>query len=385
MLYLLPLLIIGAVISAIVINHQQKQKFIFNPNEKKYNTDLTPMTDYPYKIQKDKDGLTYHNKTQSDYEFITRLFNLLSRNQTDYEYEPAEIQYTRDDIDFNRKEQLDVLIQPVINNINQITKNYLDIVFVNYENVVIRNIKNSNLKSWTINFTVWSKKLAQGYRIQTQLIIDFIELNSQQKKDMLTNRGQNVALQTTPEHPKYFLGYPNTNQYIPLPFNVIITGNQVISAQGVSYPVPMKFHELVVNTIEVFNSNLTLLAGEKATEKQTDGVGAGTLEFSTVSYHDTPYIEQYKARNKWIPLYTQPTDLEAYPCTPQPTQTWNSLGVPPKSAHPTKQCPGLRSSLDQQPLTASFDPSIFNNPRNNTEYQNMFSLFTNAGGQTRGF
>ena len=112
------------------------------------------------------------------------------------------------------------------------------------------------------------------------------------------------------------------------------------------------------------------------------GANAIPYDYTLWKGPNNAYLEPASIRNKWPTLKSQPKNLKAWPCTPMP-EYWNMFGVYP-NVKPTKNCPGIRSSLTQQPLTASYDPSMFNNPRGDNSYDWLFRLSRSIPGMPFG-
>jgi len=403
-MYIIPIIILGAIVTLLLFNNKQFQKTYSVPNYKQYNTGLQKIMDYPDKLKIDTDKPYFTNKTNNDYESLIYFMNYLSQNQVKFNYNDELTLYTRNDIDQYRREEIYTLINPILERINEMAQNKFRFHFVGVENVRKQTIKDTNFRSYIIDFNVWDIRTYSGYRLRGEIIM-VPQITSKKPDDKL-----NVAKLTTPEFPKYFGGYPTVNQLIPLPSQVSVTGKFVMTDGGIDYPTPTPYSTLFLNWIEIFNSNLTLNAEAKYVENGVGGTPSGNLEFSTVikedevllknanpltayvggeiknnlesspiSNADTMYSEPAKAANQWIRLYSQPQKLQAWPCTPYP-KTWNEWGVPDKIPPETKNCHGHRSSMQQTPLTVSYDPSMFNNPRNSTSYQWMFNLENGGAG-----
>jgi len=340
------------------------------PNEKKYNTNLTKYTEIS--------TLPYTNKTQENISDYLKLFNEVSKGQKEVKLEDRVDIWTYNDISENEKEQLNSILLPVLEKLNKLGNQ--EFVLYNYEGCQVNKVKGMPYTSYIIDFNVWELKKQMGLRLRTQIIIDIDNCKEKNLGDL------NVAEMTTPEFKRYYNGYPSFNQWIPVPIMVIPTGNEANgTGVGVSYKKPCKYYHLALNWIEIFNSNLTLRAEDRYVENGIGGVEEGTLEYTRVHGVHTPYIEPYQKRNPWIKLNTQPPNIKAWPCTPNP-KTWGFLGVPDEMPKMTPDCPGRRTALKQQPLTVSEDPSMFNNPRNRDMYHWMFALETGgSGGISRNF
>jgi hypothetical protein len=184
---------------------------------------------------------------------------------------------------------------------------------------------------------------------------------------------QTCAQVTTPAFPETNIGYPSFEQMIPLPTQVIVTGKDVLSDKGINTKTPENIFGLYLNSARVLNSDLTLGSNNlNNLKRRIPGVSDTTIESSDYTGSSTPYIEKAVLRNKWPTLDSQPKDRKAWPCTPVP-QEWNDLGLYPK-VHPTKNCPGIRWSTTQQPLTPEWWYASIGVPRNSGQYYWLFDL-----------
>jgi hypothetical protein len=75
------------------------------------------------------------------------------------------------------------------------------------------------------------------------------------------------------------------------------------------------------------------------------------------------WIQPAVVRNKWPRLWSEPRDRKAWPCFPV-GQYWDNLGVLSPVACPNGECPGIRSSTQQQPRTPLYWPTITGLPLN---------------------
>ena len=171
----------------------------------------------------------------------------------------------------------------------------------------------------------------------------------------------------------YNIGIPSLNQWIPDPMSVIPTGNEVISPKGINFPKKDDIRVMYINSIDIENSTLVLhpLKVNKDVE-YLQGITDNTLEKSSVSGDNDPYLEPSKIRNEWPTLNSQPPYQKAWPCT-LPSQDWDELSISTPEVYPTKLCPGIRSSTKQQPLTAEYWRSMVGVPRYSGQNAWLFS------------
>ena len=142
----------------------------------------------------------------------------------------------------------------------------------------------------------------------------------------------------------YGIGFPSEDQLIPLPTEVIPTGNEVIGTKSINPIKAHKINKLHINYATIQNSTM-VLHPDKLT-RDTGGYNNSTLEASTVENFDSGYIEPSVIRNNWPTINNEPTDkVYNWPCTKLPFK-WNSLGLTPVPPS-TKKCPGHTYSTDK--------------------------------------
>ena len=362
------------------IGYDNKDNFknLFNKNKNaikkdeinylKYNTDLTKIAINPsgnpldYKPLKDN-----YNYTKLYYIFLIELFKALSVNKEDYNIKLID-KFPKSIINSNITNTLDMLVKPILGRIKQIAP-MTDFWLVGYDNYDLYEIKNSNLKLHKINCFLYD---VNGV-VQIRVLLEIIE--EPKKIEKFKSKEKTCAQKTTPSIPYYYIGYPCKNQLIPLPSQVIVTGLDVLSQKGIKYPVPCPYERIWLNYAEIINSNLVVNAFENFGIDDLPGLNQINTPYSVWKGGNDPYYLPSKYRNKWNKFKDQPKNIKAWPCTPIPF-IWNLYGTPPKVT-PTKKCPGLRSSTTQAPLVANYNPSMFNNPRNENEYKWLFNLAQN--------
>lgn len=345
-------------------NLSSKTREGLSPNYQKYNTNLTTIADDPTGTPLEfKPDEKYYNHQQLYYIFLIQLFQSLSAGKHVFEMDLIK-DHAKDTLDQYTKEHINYLAIPILEKIKSVAP-MSDFYFVGAESLKVYQVKNSPLRVNKLDCFVYDRT----QWVQLRLILEIVELP---KKQEAKKGEQTCAACTTPEFPTYDIGYPAMNQLIPLPTQVIVTGMDVLSDKGINYPTPNPYEKIWLNSVEIVNSNLTLNAFETFKGKQLPGANAIPYDYTLWKGPNNAYLEPASIRNKWPTLKSQPKNLKAWPCTPMP-EYWNMFGVYPK-VKPTKNCPGIRSSLTQQPLTTSYDPSMFNNPRGDNSYDWLFRL-----------
>ena len=318
----------------------------FKNAEKKRDNHIESVLDHHKTKFKFETSLTpfhkkYNNYNQAYYLFLLDLFNALSSNKKNFKKDLVE-DYPKNTLDFNVRERLDFLVKPVLKKIKELAP-MTDFWNVGYESFKVYNIDDSQVKLNEIDMFLYDRK---GW-VEVRLLLKLIEIPKATPEFKPTK--ETCAKYTTPEFPTYFIGYPTKNQMIPLPSQVIITEKMVLSEDGTNYPVPCPYEKLIVDTIEIVNSNLVLNAFEEYhDDKRLPGANPIPYDFTVWKGGIEPYQDPNRVENKWPTILTQPKDLKAWPCTPIPF-VWNLYGTSPE-VKPTKTCPGIRTALRHQPL-----------------------------------
>ena len=335
-----------------------------SPNYEKYNTNLTTIANDPTGDPLDFDPKKkYYNHTQLYYAFLVQLFQTLSANKQTYDTVLVE-DHPKDTLDQYTKERINYLVIPVLEKVKSVAP-MSDLYLVGAESFTVHQVKDSPVRINKIDCFVYDRM----QWVQLRLLLEIAEIPQPSRK----KQGEKTCgACTTPDFPTYPIGYPAMNQLIPLPTQVIVTGKDVLSGKGIDYPTPPLYEKIWINNVQIVNSNLVLNAFEPFKGPQLPGENKIPYDYTVWKGGNNPYLQPARIRNKWPTLNSQPKNLKAWPCTPVP-EYWNLYGITPE-VHPTKNCPGVRSSLTEQPLTASYDPSMFNNPRNDNSYDWLFRL-----------
>ena len=341
------------------------------PNYEKYNTELTHIANDPSGTPLAFDPKNNFNYTQLYYAFIVQLFQLISENKKKYDME-LKANYAKNTIDYNNLDSLNQIMKPLLNEIHRYAPK-TDFWIVGYESWRIYQDRNSPLKINQIDCWVYDRI---GLT-QLRLFLEICEMPKKNSEGVYQCRYKSdpklktCAEETTPEFPRYVIGIPSNDQLIPLPTEVITTGNEVENFKGLDFKVPCEYERLWINWVEIFNSSLVLNAYENFKDEQLKGYDKPTLEYTLwKSKNNSPYQLDNQVNNQWIDPPDIPKGVKNWPCTPLRFE-WNSQGVQ-APVFPTRTCPGIRHDLEQTPLTPSFFNSYFNQPRGQTQYTWLF-------------
>jgi len=347
----IPIILLLLII-VIVISCLNSQKI----TEKYKNSTDTLEKDLDFQKQIDNKNYNY---TQVYYMFLLQLFSALSSRKKKYDITLIE-NYAKNTIDYNAQDKLNIIVQPVLTKLKEIAP-MTDFWQVGYESWRIYQINDSPLLLNKIDLFLYDRI---GWT-EIRLLLEICELPKSESSEINCRYPDKSS-----DAPRFFIGYPANDQLIPLPNEVIITEKSVQNTKGISYKIPCPYEKIWINSMEIVNSNLTLDAFEDYNGISLPGIDKIPFDYSKYSGENNPIQLPNYINNKWPTLDTQPKDIKAWPCTPVPF-VWDSLGNRPY-VHPTKRCPGIRTSTTQLPLTASLDPSMFQYPRNITKYTWLF-------------
>jgi hypothetical protein len=376
------LIIIIIVIAIINTKRDCEEKYINKPtvlggnppNYTDYNTDLTHISNDPSGEPLAFDEKNNFNYTQLYYAFLVQLFKRISEKSKKYEKKLVR-DYAKNTIDYHNMDKLNIMIRPLLDKMNELSENRTDFWLVGYESWKIYEVADSPIKINQVDCFVYERV---GWT-QIRLLFEICELPKKGeigKYDCKRGgNGKNIAELTTPEFPFYHVGTPSEDQLIPTPTSVLTSGNEVDSFKGVSFPIPCPFEKIWVNWIEIVNSSLVLNAFEKFENKEIKGFDKPVFDYTLwKKKENSPYQLPARIENQWITLDTQPKGEKAWPCGVY-DYTWNSQGVQSRKQRPEggKDCKGIRKGLEQEPLTTSLDPSMFNYPRGITQYTWLFA------------
>lgn len=181
---------------------------------------------------------------------------------------------------------------------------------------------------------------------------------------------------TTPGMDTFEIGYPQPEQLIPLPTEVISTGAapDLLSTKGINIKKISPIKYLYINEAKIYNTNAVVNANGKCLMDPLCGNinNETTLSCSLFNQPTTPFQEPACVQNKWPRLKNEPRNLVAWPAATE-SPYWDTKGIPSPPTCNTQIC-GTRSSTTQYPLVPSYWPTLATIPRNSGPNEWMFSL-----------
>lgn len=289
----------------------------------------------------------YLNQTQMRDISLEKVLKKLSSKPKIYLSDCETERLTIATIDQIKKKDLDSIVNLILDRLNSISKFHFK--KTEYEGVTMFKSVDGRIR-YVIDCYV--QDLTQGYTTYDQrFLIDVVIF-----PDILVNN-----IKSNSELPSYSLNYPENDQIIPLPMDVITTANEVLSNRGVNVYESKSFSMLYVNDVKILNSNLVLSYNDSNKLACLGGITDNTLEFTEYCGNNNPKQLKSKEYNKWVTLDSQPKKQGQWPCTLVPSLHWDELGLYPEVKQ-TQECPGLRSSTEPEQLQANYWMATLNTP-----------------------
>lgn len=246
-----------------------------------------------------------------------------------------------------KKKDLDAIINLIFDRLNSISKFHFK--KTEYEGVTMFKSVDGRIR-YVID--CYAQDLTQGYTTYDQrFFIDVVIFPNLHVKKVKRNS----------QLPTYSLNYPEQDQIIPLPMDVITTASEVLSHNGVNVRESQTFSMLYVNEVKIINSNLVLSYKDANKLACLGGVTDNSLEFTGYCGKNNPKQLKSKEYNKWVTLDNQPKKQGQWPCTLVPSFCWDDLGLYPEVKQ-TQECPGFRSSTKPEELQADYWMATLDTP-----------------------
>jgi hypothetical protein len=175
----------------------------------------------------------------------------------------------------------------------------------------------------------------------------------------------------------FVIGYPQPEQLIPLPTEVITTGGgpDLLSVKGINIHKIPPIRSIYINTVKIFNTNAVINSNNQCTTQCTPACGNiddTTLSSSAFNQITTPFVEPAHIRNRWPIISPIQTEMKAFPCG-KASEYWNEKGVPISVSCNTQEA-GINGATTDYPIEASFWRSNFALPKWSGPNSWLFSL-----------
>ena len=267
-------------------------------------------------------------------------------------------------IDLRTNLDLDFITRTIISKLNCAEFNFIK---TSYDRVI--KIQNKNQIQYKYDAFISEMNHVMTFKFKINVVIDYIK--DPAKKYLTATEVTNYPFKTYP------IGIPKKDQLVPLPTEVIPTGNIVLGTTSVDPIIKHNMSNIYINYIMIENS--TMVYNPEEITRKTAGVNDTTLDSSIIeTFQSSPNdrkLRMAKYRNPWSKLPGQNKNKHNWPCKPK-SFSWDSLGVIPnnKMVKPTKDCPGA-SWWRSPPLNEFQAWPIFNKATAHSgEYYNLFDL-----------
>lgn len=301
---------------------------------------------------------------QRSFNSLIELLNSFENKRPEFPIDSKTLKFIKATIGTKEKIGLDKLIKPIINKLN---KSNLDFKVLTYNEVVITTSKDNKYKNYLIDVELWELKQYWQMRI---LVDTTIYTEPQLDTTMTCAQFSSLPFKTFP------IGAPSLDQMIPLPTEVIPTGNIVLNNNGVKPFKPPIVIQQGIHSVKLVNSN-EVIGGYNGIQNNNNRLMNIEVKTDSKTY-DTPFVQKAVCRNKWPRLDEQPKGKLAWPCNPVCLK-WNSNGIYNESKE-FKDCYGDRSSYSAAPYVASYWPTLTTLPRNTGPNYWLFDITKNIPG-----
>lgn len=396
-IYVIVLFILIVIFIALysIMNYQKSYKESYAS----FDSNVKPnyVVDYENHILvNDVPNYRYENITQYDYKRLYDKLEQINKNPRKLESSTNYNSYTQSTTDDKLRRDLDIISGYVLVVLN--LDGYYDFAKTNYGDVEVWVDANEN-EQIKYELFLWDKK---NY-FQLKMIVSIIKFSNGEDIDKYGVRNSPYIFKD------FNIGYPFKDQMIPLPTEIIATGNFGTGDSTIRKNDPSKIKYLYLNSILIQNSTLIVDYNKNkypynkmnVDEDVFSGVTDMTLEYVNIKNKplNSPYVESGKEYNKWITLDEELKFMGQWPSNPAPRH-WNDDGVyyygnrkrndiaydgnDGEKYNNPKLCDiynkGVRWSKDKEELQPTFNPTVTQLPRNCSENNWMFDMVSGVNG-----
>ncbi len=344
------------------------ERFTYSKNKDIYDTDLTNIND-PYPIR-----YRTMNAQQMIYWELIKLFQKLSNVKQKTLHNCTYELYKPETITPEVQDELNEITDRIMKTLRKNSQYaFVRNTYSTYDNIGQYIDQQGNVR---YVYDVFVQDPIESFELR--LKIDVIKYVAEADVQSRNNKEANSQIQTCaqatrPAFPTYPIGYPQTRQAIPLPSQVIPTGNQVIGLLGINIRDPLPIKSLHLNMIRIYNSNLILNADQICPSQHTSGISDGTIDSGkcTVESLLGGCQAPAKVRNRWPLVPGEEKYNPFYNICDTSAFAWDYQGVMDPTNGP---CTGIRDPSVQQPFIAEYNPTVATIPRWEGPYSWMFQL-----------
>lgn len=302
------------------------------------------------------------NRHQELYQKLTNIFKMLSCGK-EYNLSGKTTQYIQGTWYDGLLLELDKVTAVVLAKVNK--ESGFKFAKVYYDTIRETVDKQGN-KQFSYNVFIQDANEELNLRIWINVVKFVTEV--EKKEEVLT-----CTKLTLPPFPTFEVGYPQPDQYLPLPTEVITTpGFDRLSDEGIKYRKGLPIKYLYLNSISIYNTNAVINANGKCLDEGKCGDYEIKLDHSIYNGPTTPFVEPACVRNKWPKLPDQPVGDKEWNCNIR-AQNWDCNGV----LYPSKKeegCYGTQSSTTPIPDRPEYWPTQVTIPRNSGPNYWLFDL-----------
>lgn len=303
------------------------------------------------------------NRHQVLYGKLTNIFDKLSKGKK-YNLKGELNEYVQGTWDDSIILELDEILKQILIKINK--KSGFAFKKTSYD--IIGEIKENINKQF--KFNVFIQDPNEELTIRVYIDVVKIACDDEINKDNIKTCTQI----TTPEFPTYEIGIPKTDQYLPLPTEVITTpGFDTLSTKGINFRKGKPIKYLFLNEIKIYNTNAVINADGKCLGKSECGNYGVNLDHSLFNGPSTPFQEPACVRNKWPTLLDQPKCGLEWNCNLK-SESWDKFGVRCPDEIVSEDCLGTQSSTTPIPNRPEYWPTHVTIPRNSGPNYWLFNL-----------
>jgi len=384
--YLLIYIILIIICILIFLSFQYRNKNIYNKESFKENNLPNFVQDFNDIIYNNNPNYKYQNITQYNFERLFKKLEKINKKKINLVEKSNYNFYTQSTTDDKLRMDLDIITKYVLLVINN--DKYYDFYKTNYGDVKVWIDKQGN-EEIIYELFLWDKK---NY-FEIKLLVNIVKFVQEDQTEIYGIRKSPYIT------PFYNIGYPFKDQIIPLPTDVIITGQFDTSTSSIKPNIPEPIKYLYLNQITVQNSTLIVdyeknkypFPRMEVTENGFSGITDMSLEYINIKGDNNPYFEKGKYYNQWPTLDSEPKWKGQYPSKPPPLD-WDDDGIyyygknDEKPFSDKRLCdvyePGTRWSPDKEPLQPYYWPTLATIPRNCGENEWLFDLSKSVNGNT---
>jgi len=369
------LLIILFVLFAITFTNENfiKNKNIVNNSEKKFKQNIKQKNQHIY-----KDACVLYentNRTQVIYlKLISALKNLSNQDKIKLGPRCKEEVFIQGTSSNRLKEEVNQVTKIILDRLNENTG-------YNFKSIYLDTITVFEDKSGNKNFIYNVFVNDSNEEMDIRLYIDVIKyiVKCPEKSEPITCTSVTTpGMSASGVENTFEIGYPQPEQLIPLPSEVITTGGgpDLLSVKGINIHKIPPIKSIHINTVKIYNTNAVINSNNQCItqngEPTCGNIKGTSLSSSSFNQPTTPFVEPSCVRNKWPVISPIQTDMKAFPAG-QASEYWNEKGVPMSTTCNTQET-GINGSTTDYPITAQYWANNFVVPKWSGPNNWLFSL-----------